>query len=1111
MKLWRYFLFLSIFLSALSASGQKRKPVQEPAPRKTETAKPAETEKSPESKLEAKFAGLELRSIGPALISGRIVSIAVHPANRARYYVAAASGGVWKTTNDGASWSPVFEHEGSYSIGSVVLDPRNPAVVWVGTGENNSQRSVGYGDGVYRSDDAGKSWKNLGLKNSEHIARILIDPRNSNHVYVAAQGPLWGPGGDRGLFETTDAGKSWKNILSISENTGVTDVVMAPDNPDVLYASSYQRRRHAWTLIDGGPESAIYKSTDAGATWNKLKSGLPTVDLGRIGLAVAPANPNIVYATVEAAEHKGGIFRSTDRGATWERRNEYDLGAMYYSTIFVDPKNEDRIYVMGTQIHVSNDGGKTLHDLNTKSKHVDNHVIWIDPNDTNYYLVGCDGGVYESYDRGETWTYKNNLPLGQFYDVAADHAAPFYFVYGGTQDNSSLGGPSRSRNAAGIVNDDWFITQGGDGFRSQIDPEDPNTVYAELQNGILIRYDRKTGERLGIVPEPGPGDPPLRWNWDSPILISPHSHMRLYFGANILYRSDDRGDSWRAISGDLTRQIDRNSLPVMGRVWGPEAVAKSQSTAFYGNASTIAESPKKEGLIYVGTDDGLIDVTEDGGANWRKIETFPGVPERAWVSRIIASQHDANTVYAAFNNHKMADFKPYLLKSADAGRTWTALQNNLPANGPVWAIAEDPVNAHLLFVGTEFGLYFSNDAGQKWTRLKGGLPTIPVSDLAVQAQMNDLVLSTFGRSFYVFDDYSPLRDSTPEMLDKPAAFLPVRDALMFIPAQKLGGTGKAWQGETYFTAPNPPFGATFTYYLKDDLKSKKEQRIDAEKKALKDGKTLPYPAPDDLRAEAEELAPLITFTVTGADGNVVRHLEGPVTAGFHRISWDLRYPASALPPPRADDDDEDFRNPNGTLVMPGPYQATLSQRVGGVWTDLAAPQSFNVVADGVQQMSPADRASLIAFQRKVSRLQGAVIGALETSNSVKDRLAQIDRALEATPAADRTLLDEAQSIRQRLDALLKDLRGDQVLRSYNENTPPSISDRVSGIVYGQRLSTSRPTQTQIDTYAIAGKEFVPVLAQLHQLVEVDLVNLEKAMDTAGAPHTPGRLPNWKPE
>ncbi|MGH9776512.1 MAG: VPS10 domain-containing protein [Candidatus Acidiferrales bacterium] len=1091
-----------------SEAAQKRES-GEAAP--SEAGKPSETGKPAEPPLEKALAGLELRSIGPALIAGRIVSIAVDPENRAHYFIGAASGNVWKTENDGASWTPVFEHEGSYSIGSVTLDPKNPAVVWVGTGENNSQRSVSYGDGVYRSDDGGKSWKNLGLKNSEHIARIAIDPRDSNIVYVAAQGPLWGSGGDRGLFKTTDGGKTWKNILSISEHTGVSDLVMSPDNPDTLYATAYQRERKTWTLIDGGPESAIYKSTDAGATWTKLKSGLPTVDMGRIGLAVSATNPNVVYATVEAAEHKGGIFRSADRGATWDRRNEYDAGAMYYATVFVDPKNEDRIYVMGVNIQVSDDGGHTLHSLGTKSKHVDNHVIWIDPHDTNYYLVGCDGGVYESFDRGENWIFKSNLPLGQFYDVAVDRAAPFYHVYGGTQDNSSVGGPSRTRSASGIVNTDWFFTHGGDGFKSQADPEDPNTVYAELQNGNLVRDDRATGERMGIVPQEGPGEPPLRWNWDSPFIISPHSHTRIYFAANILFRSDDRGNSWRAISGDLSRQIDRNSLLVMGRVWGPEAVAKSQSTAFYGNASALSESPKKDGLIYVGTDDGLIDVTEDGGANWRKVDAIPGAPPRSYVNRVLASQHDVNTVYALFDNHKEEDFKPYLMKSTDAGKTWTAIQNNLPANGPVWSIAEDPVEAKLLFVGTEFGLYFSNDGGEKWNRLKGGLPTTAISDMTIQPQMNDLVLATYGRSFYVLDDYSMLRELTPDLLAKPAALFGVRDALMFLPSQNLGGTGKAWQGEQFFTAPNPPYGATFTYYLKDALKTKKEKRIDAEHEAEKSGKTIPYPTADELRAEAEEPAPQIVLTVTDADGNVVRHITGPLTAGFHRVNWDLRYPAASLPSARQRGDDDGEGGPTGPLAMPGTYKVALAERVNGEWSDLGTPQTFQVVAEGVQQMSAEDRAALVAFQRKVARLQGAVSGSLEVAANVNERLTQIERALQATPAPDQKLIDDAQAIHRQLEDLLRALRGDEVLRSYEENTPPSISQRVGGIVYAERLSTAHPTQTQVDSYAIAGKEFVPVLAKLHQLVEVDLANLEKAMDQAGAPHTPGRLPNWKPE
>src|SRR5262245_27153064 len=615
------------------------------------------------------FNGLRFRSIGPAFTSGRVIGFAVDPNNAARYYVASASGGVWKTVNNGTTWTPVFDREGSYSIGCIVLDPRNPLTVWVGTGENNSQRSVSYGNGVYRSDDGGKTWRNMGLRASEHIGRIAIDPKDSNIVYVAAQGPLWGPGGERGLYKTTDGGRTWKQILKISENTGVTDVVVDPQNPETIYAASYQRRRHMLTLIDGGPESAIYKSTDAGATWNRLRAGLPTTDMGRIGLAISPADPNVIYATIESGDRKGGIFRSSDRGGSWEKRNDFDAGAMYYARVVADPKDVDRIYIMNVFLMVSDDGGRTVRRLGERSKHVDNHEIWIDPNNTDHYLVGCDGGVYESYDRGVNWQFKANLPIAQFYDITTDNATPFYNVYGGTQDNYSFGGPARTRSASGIVNSDWFVTQGGDGFRSQVDPEDPNTIYAELQGGTLARFDKTTGQRVGIQPQSGANEDPLRWNWDSPFVVSPHLHTRLYFASNKLYRSDDRGDTWKVISGDLSRGLDRDKLPVMGKVWSMDAVAKNQSTAFYGNASAIDESAKKEGLIYIGTDDGLIQITEDGGKSWRKVEKIGDTPELAYVSRIVTSNHDANTVYVAFENHQNADFKPYLFKSTDAGRT----------------------------------------------------------------------------------------------------------------------------------------------------------------------------------------------------------------------------------------------------------------------------------------------------------------------------------------------------------------------------------------------------------------------------------------------------------
>jgi photosystem II stability/assembly factor-like uncharacterized protein len=1086
-----------------------------PAPVKSDEKK-SEEEKGDEEKKPADpmssptFNGLKLRAIGPAFTSGRVIGFAVDPNNAARYFVAAASGGVWKTINNGATWTPVFDKEGSYSIGAIVLDPKNPLTVWVGTGENNSQRSVSYGNGVYRSDDGGKTWKNVGLKASEHIGRIAIDPKDSETVYVAAQGPLWGPGGDRGLYKTTDGGKTWKKILFISDNTGVTDVVIDRQNPETVYAASYQRRRHMWTLINGGPESALYKSTDAGATWNKLKAGLPTTDLGRIGLAISPVDSNVIYATVEAADRKGGVFRSNDRGGSWERRNEFDVGAMYYSRIVADPQNVDRIYVMSVFLMVSDDGGKTLRRLGEKSKHVDNHEIWIDNKDNNHYLVGCDGGVYQSYDRGANWEFKSNLPITQFYDITTDNAAPFYNVYGGTQDNFSFGGPASTRSASGIVNSDWFVTNGGDGFHSRVDPEDPNTIYAALQNGGLVRFDKRTGERMGIQPQPGRGEEALRWNWDSPLMISSHLHTRVYFAADKLFRSDDRGDTWQVVSGQLSRGLDRDKFPVMGKVWSMDAVAKNQSTAFFGNASALAESPKKEGLIYVGTDDGLIQVTEDGGKNWRKIETFPGVADMSYVSRIVASNHDAGTVYAALENRQNADFKPYLLKSTNAGRTWTSIVGNLPKNQPVWAIAEDHVNPNLLFVGTEFGLFFSIDGGQKWTQLKGGLPTIQVRDLNIQKRENDLVVGTFGRGIYILDNYTPLRQLRPEMLKQEAQLFPVKDALMYIQSQPLGLRGKSFQGESFYTAENPPFGATFSYYLKDELKTKKAKRQEAEKEAAKKNTPVTLPRLADLSAEEEEEAPAIIFTVTDSSGRVVRRLTGPVTAGMQRVTWDLRYPPTSLPPPPNPDNEDPFSDgPGGPLVMPGAYKVSIAKRVDGVMTPLAAPQDFNILVPGQEAMASGDRAALVEFQQKAARLQRAVQGALEATNALKPRLALIRRALLETPAAGDKLLDDASALDKRTNDILRALRGDTALRARNINLPPSINERVGGIVATQRLSTARPTQTQISQYNAAAQDFEQTLAQLRQLIEGDLVRLEKQMEAAGAPWTPGRIPEWK--
>ena len=1123
MKRFAFFALLLIFgaSSLLGQQTQNKMPDKDADKKNPPAAKGAKKdqkkdEKKEEPKEEKKggmtpdtFSGLKFRLIGPAVASGRVMSIAVNPRNKSEYYVGVASGGVWKTVNDGTTWTPVFDGEGSYSIGWVALDPNDSSVVWVGTGESNSQRSVSYGDGIYRSDDGGKNWQDLGLKKSEHIGRVVVDPRDSKVVYVAAEGPLWGPGGDRGLYKTADGGKTWKAVLTISENTGVVDVALDPSNPDILYASAYQRRRHVFTLIDGGPESAIYKSTDAGATWNKLKSGLPTVDMGRIGLAVSPADPNVVYATVEAADGKGGIFRSSDKGATWERRNEFDSGAMYYARVMPDPKNVDRIFVMSVQLRESLDGGKTLRTVNEVNHHGDNHALWIDPENTQHWLLGSDGGMYSTFDDAKSWQFKANLPTVQFYDVAVDNATPFYNVCGGTQDNFSWCGPARTRNVNGILNSDWFVTTGGDGFRSQVDPVDANTIYAESQYGVLVRHDKPTGQELVLQPLEGKGEPALRWNWDSPIIISPHSHTRLYFAANKLFRSDDRGDTWKAISGDLTRQMDRNKLPVMGKVWGPDAVAKNQSTSFYGNIVALAESPKKEGLIYAGTDDGLIQVTSDGGANWTKYEKFSGVPEMTYVSRLTASSHDAGTVFAAFDNHKNEDFKPYLLKSVDAGKTWTSISGDLPESGPVLAFAEDTVNANLLFAGTETGVFFTIDGGAHWVRLKGGLPTISVRDMVIQAREGDLVIATFGRGFYVLDDISPLRQMKAESTEQASAMFPVKDALMYVERHPLGGPKKGFQGDAFYAADNPPYGAVFTAYLKEKIKTKKEKRQDAEKDAAKKNQSAPYPTNDELRAEAEEAKPEVYFVVYDESGAAIRRVEGGTDAGFQRAAWDLRYSAPQVKKP-SDDDGENFPDAAdmGPLVLAGSYSVRMFSKVGGAVTELAGPQSFKVTTEGASGMSAADRTAQEEFMRKVTRLYRAVSGVLHTAEDVQSRLKAIQEALREAPAAEKQLGAVADSLAQRDREILRALRGDIEIAKRSEPVPSSINDRVNSVMEGERFSLAKPTQSHVDSYNIAATEFADQLGRLRTLVEVDLNKLEKDMEAAGAPWTPGRVPEW---
>ena len=878
---------------------------------------------------------------------------------------------------------------------------------------------------------------------------------------------------------------------------------MDPRNPDVLYAAAYQRRRHVWTLIDGGPESGIYKSTDAGATWRKINKGLPAGDKGRIGLAISTINPDVVYAIVEAHEDNEGFYRSADGGENWTKQSDYVSGSpQYYQEIVADPHEFDRIYSLDTYMMVSEDGGKTFTRLGEQWKHVDNHAIAFDPEDPDHLIIGCDGGLYETWDRGQSYDFKPNLPLTQFYKVAVDNAEPFYNVYGGTQDNATQGGPSRTNNVHGIRNSDWFVTVFGDGFDPAVDPEDPNIVYSQWQYGGLIRFDRRTGEEIDIKPQPERDGPALRWNWDSALMISPHSNTRLYYASQILFRSDDRGDSWRAVSPDLTRNMDRNTLEVMGRVWGVDAVAKNNSTSFYGTIVALSESPLVEGLLYVGTDDGLIQVSEDGGSNWRKIDTLPGVPESTYVNDIEASFHDPNTVYVALNNHKRGDFKPYILKSDDRGKSWTPMTGDLPERGSTYTLSQDHEREDLLFAGTEFGVFFTLDEGEKWIQLKSGIPTIAVRELEIQRRENDLVAASFGRGFYILDDYTPLRSLNEEMLEDEAMLFPVKDAWWYIETAPLAGGEKAYQGAGFFTAPNPPYGATFTYYLKESLKTNKSERQKRDRKLAEEGEDVFYPSWEELKAEDREEEPSVVFTIRTEDGQVVRRFTGASSSGIHRVTWDLRYPGYTPTSLNGVG--------NGPLAIPGTYTVSIDQRVDGVLTSLVAPTAFEVVLLIRPSIPVEDREAVLAFQRQTGTLQRAVMGTQAAAQEAANRIDYIKRTIEVFPSLDPGLREVARELELRLMDLREQLSGDPTKPRRSEPAPPGIISRIQTIVSGHWSSTSGPTVTHRRNYEIAAAEFEEILGDLRTLVETDLPALEAQLEAAGAPWTPGRgIPQWE--
>jgi len=1081
---------------------------------------PAQTSAKPAAKPPAKaapaprltselLAGLAFRNIGPAIMSGRISDVAIHPLKRHTWYIAVGSGGVWKTENAGTTWTPIFDSQPSYSIGCITLDPSNPETVWVGTGENVSGRHVSFGDGVYKSLNGGKTWTNMGLAKSEHIGRILVDPRNSDVVYVAAEGPLWSEGGERGLYKTADGGKTWTLVLSISKDTGVTSAEFDPANPDVIYAAAYQRRRSVAAFMGGGPESGIHKSVDSGKTWRKLTVGLPSGDIGKIGLAVSPFDPGVVYATVEAGPEEKGFYRSADRGESWDKRNSYisgGTGPHYYQEIFADPNVFDRVYQMDPGLRATDDGGKTWRRVPEENKHGDNHAMGFVKGDPGFILNGSDGGLYVTYDAAKTWRFFENLPVTQFYKLAVDNALPFYNVHGGAQDNGSQMGPSRTLNANGISNFDWTITYGADGYATAIDPTDPDTVYLEWQIGNLLRYDRKSHETVYISPKPEPGDPPLRFNWDSPVLISPFSHTRIFYAGQFVWRSDDRGDSWTRISPDLTRGIFRLEQKIMGRQWSVDGLWDHGAMSQFGTITSLSESRLAEGLIYAGTDDGLIQVTEDGGKTWRKIDKIAGVPDYFFVNKIMASKHDKDTVYAAVDSHKTGDYKPYLLMSADRGRTWTNIAGGLPQRTIVWSMAQDHIKKDLLFAGTEFGIYATLDGGKSWLKLGGGVPTISFRDIEVQERESDLVGASFGRSFFVLDDYSPLREMTEDSLAKEAALFPVKKALQYMPLRPIDSDGKGCLGETFYLAPNPPFGAVFTYYLKDGVKSAAEARREAEAKLIKEGKPVPFPGWDALRREENEPKPTVILIVADEAGQVVRRITAPAGKGLRRVAWNLRYPGTEPTQLEAPQRESWQRESFGPMAVPGTFTVTLAKVVDGVTTPLAGPQSFVVESLGLASLPEKDKAALLDFQKKAGELQRAMMGAGAAAEDALKNLTYVKKALLDAPKADLKLAEAARAIEKRIQDQIVVLFGDQTRGMRSEPAEPSLMDRVTA----QLDATGPITATAKRGYEIAAVGFEKLLAEMRQTIEVDLKKLQSDLEAAGAPWTPGRgVPVWK--
>ena len=1038
------------------------------------------------------YSGLKFRSVGPAFMSGRIADIAINPDNENEWYVAVGSGGVWKTVNAGTTWQPLTDNQSFYSTGSITIDPNNTNTIWLGTGENVGGRHVGVGKGVFLSLDGGKTWKNKGLNKSEHISKIIVNKKNSNNVFVASQGPLWSSGGDRGLYKSIDGGESWSLVLSVNKWTGVTDVVVDPRDENIMYAATWQRHRNVAAYMGGGPGTKLFKSTDGGDSWRQLKTGLPTGKLGKIGLAISEINPDVLYAAIELERRKGAVYRTSNGGESWKKMSDTVSGATgphYYQELVASPHHFDKIYLMDVRVQVSDDGGKTFYRMNEGNKHSDNHSMTFKKNDPNYLLVGTDGGIYESFDDTKSWKYVNNLPLTQFYKLAVDDSYPFYNIYGGTQDNNTQGGPSRTFRSNGIANSDWFVLLGGDGHQPATEPGNPNIVYAQSQQGNLHRVDRTTGEAVFIKPYSGLNEDFERFNWDSPILVSSHNPKRLYFGSQRVWKSDDRGDSWTPISKDLTKNQERLELPIMGKQQSWDSAWDVYAMSTYNTITSLSESILDQNILYAGTDDGLIHSTKDGGSSWTSItvDKLPGVPDSSFVNDIKADLHNDQVAYVALDNHKFGDYSPYLYKTSNGGKSWKPIINGLPEDTFVWRIVQDHIDPNLLFLASEYGLYFSNNQGEKWIKFSTGLPTISVRDLVIQKRENDLVLATFGRGFYVLDDFSSLRKLNTSNSNEVILF-DVKEALQYNPIR----SGTSSQGSSYYTSKNPPYGAIFSYNLPDSYKSLKSLRSKREKELDKLNKDIPFVGWDELDKEINETKSKIILEIRDDNGDLVDRINGSTKKGINRVSWNLSKPLPTIL-------DSNSRWSRSSLtVKPGKYSVHLLELVQGGVNELTKSKTFDVKRIRENVLKNPLNSKIDKFILELNKFE--IEYSVMISNYIKSKKKQssFNNTLRFIKNIDSDLLNKLNELNDQMNLIDVLLYGSKSKKEIMEKDITLVSERISIAKRGFYGNSYGPTKQHMDSFGIAKDQWDSILPRVEKFIKAVGV-LSNDLEQLGAP------------